>query len=72
MSRNIPPVRQWRVRFYAGDRLIVSTVVETINKWFARQLANEACGYPAIRSDKITVSLVNTPKLLERVEHALR
>ncbi len=59
MSRNIPPVRQWRVRFYAGDKIVAQATIETINKWFARQMANEQLGYVWQRwADRCTVSLV--------------
>jgi hypothetical protein len=57
----IPPVRSWRVRFFDGKTLLVDVVVETINKRFARWMANEQNGYPAIRSDRVAVSLVRFP-----------
>jgi hypothetical protein len=58
MSRSIPPVRAWRVRFYDGATILADVVVDTINKRFARWLANERAGYPAPRSTRISVSLV--------------
>ncbi len=54
----IPQVRKWRVKFYDGKTLLVDATVETINKRFARWLANERNGYPALRSDRVTVSVV--------------
>ena len=56
MSR-IPPVRKWRVRFYRANKLVVDDVVTTINKRFARWLANERNGYPAATCDRVVVSL---------------
>lgn len=56
----IPQVAKWRVRFYDGKTIIADTVVDTINKRFARWLANQECGYPALRSTRITVSKVHT------------
>lgn len=55
---SIPAVRKWRVRFYDGSTVIAECVVDTINKRFARWLANERCGYPALRSTRVSVSLV--------------
>ncbi len=56
MSR-IPPVRKWCVRFYRAGTLVAESVVETINKRFARWEANERNGYIAATCDRITVSL---------------
>ena len=56
MMANIPSCRDWRVRFYDGNKVIVDVVVNTINKRFARWMANEQNGYPAIRSTRVTVS----------------
>jgi hypothetical protein len=56
MSR-IPSVRPWRVRFHQMDGSIKETVIETINKHFARWIANERLGFPSRSSKKVTVSL---------------
>ena len=54
----IPQVRSWKVKFYKHDGTVLSVVVDTINKKFARWMANEQLGYPAYDSKKINVSLV--------------
>jgi hypothetical protein len=59
MSQGIPPVRTWRVRFYDGAAVIADVTIDTINKRFARWLANERNGYPAVRSTRVSVSLVS-------------
>ena len=62
MSRNIPSVRQWQVRYYMGATLLAEIVVETINKrfalWEARDciIAKHLDRYLA--ADRVTVSLV--------------
>lgn len=57
MSR-IPPVRSWRVKFFRGGKKICDVVVDTINKDFARYVANRENGYPSLNCERITVSLV--------------
>lgn len=62
MSRNIPSVRQWRVRYYMGATLLADIVVETINKRFAlweardRIITKHLDRY--IAADRVTVSIV--------------
>ena len=56
--QRIPQVRDWHVKFYDGSTLICSANVQTVNKRFARWLANERNGYPAVRSTRVTVSLI--------------
>jgi hypothetical protein len=56
----IPQVRTWRVRFYDGSTIIADILIDTINKRFARWLANERNGYPASRSTRVTVSLAKS------------
>ena len=55
----IPKVRTWRVRFYDGATVVEDVTVDTINKRFARWLANEKNGWPATKSTRVTVSLVS-------------
>jgi hypothetical protein len=54
----IPKVKSWKVTFVKEDGTVLSTVVDTINKRFARSFANERLGYPAYFSKEIRVSLV--------------
>ncbi len=62
MSRNIPPVRQWRVRFYCDKILLAEITVETINKMFARWLARDHFMVQSVQRymahNRVTVSLV--------------
>ena len=53
----IPQVRKWRVKYWSKGKVTHSAIVDTINKRFAKWIANEKLGYPAFKSDKITVSL---------------
>jgi hypothetical protein len=62
----IPPVRTWNVRFYNHGRVTHQAYVNTINKRFARWIANERLGYPGINSDRCVISLVKG-KNLERI-----
>jgi len=41
MSRNIPHVRRWRVRFYMRHTLLADCIVDAPTKLFARWAANE-------------------------------
>jgi hypothetical protein len=60
MSRNIPAVRRWRVRYYMNHTLLADFVVDAINKrfalWAARDeiIARHLDRYLA--ADKVTVS----------------
>lgn len=62
MSRNIPPVRYWCVRYYLGRTLLAEITVETINRRFATWLARDRIiathldRYMA--ADRVTISLV--------------
>jgi len=59
----IPKVKTWQVKFWTEQdtrwhgRVLVARV-ETINKRFARWMANEQLGYPAIFSSKVTVGVI--------------
>ena len=59
----IPKVKTWQVKFWttldSGRKEIITVRVQTITKRFARMIANEQLGYPAINSTKITVGLIN-------------
>ncbi len=37
----IPKVKPWKVRYYAGSRIVFETTVSTINKRFAGWLAHD-------------------------------
>ena len=68
MSRGIPPVRWWRVKFYKGGQLIGLTHVQTINKRFARWLARDklrAAGVSVWEADKATASVVKPHQVPE-------
>ncbi len=54
----VPKVRTWRVRFYDEATLLKDVAINTVNKRFARWLANEQNGYPSFYSTRIVVSLV--------------
>jgi hypothetical protein len=41
MSRNIPQVRRWRVRYYLNDLLLAEIVVDAPNKMFAKWSARD-------------------------------
>ena len=56
----IPKVKSWKVTFYKHDGTVLTTIVDTINKRFARWMANENLGYPAFDSSKVSVGLVKT------------
>jgi hypothetical protein len=62
MSRNIPPVRRWRVRYYLDHTLLAEITVETINKRFAKWLARDRfiAKHPAryLAATSVTASLV--------------
>lgn len=62
MSRNIPRVRQWQVRYYMGKTLLADIVVETINKRFAKWEARDCIIAKHLdrylAADRVTVSLV--------------
>jgi hypothetical protein len=62
MSR-IPPVRQWRVRYYMGHTLLADFIVETINKRFARWLARDRLMAEHVdrllAADRVTISPMN-------------
>ena len=60
MSRNIPRVRLWRVRYHMPDETRRDVYVRTINKRFARWEARERGGWANIvaGADDETVSLV--------------
>jgi hypothetical protein len=60
----IPSVKTWQVKFWTMQDSrwygrVLTARVQTINKRFARMMANEVLGYPAIQSTKITVGLIN-------------
>ncbi len=59
----IPKVKTWQVKFWTEQNSqwrgrVLKARVETINKRFAMQMANEALGFPAIFSDRVTVGLI--------------
>lgn len=60
MSKSIPPVRLWRVRYWQGKALLKTCYVSTINKRFARNLARcEQGGWRAWQvADRESVSAV--------------
>ena len=41
MSRNIPRVRRWRVRYYMGATLLAEIIVAAPTRLFARWSAND-------------------------------
>jgi len=60
----IPRVKTWQVKYWTTQDSrwhgrVLTARVETINKRFAKWLANEALGYPAIFSDRVSVGLIN-------------
>ena len=60
----IPKIKSWKVTYYAADGdTVCSVVVDTINKNFARWLANDKCGYPFVLrgAHHSTCSLVRKP-----------
>lgn len=65
MSRNIPPVRRWRVRFYMNHTLLADVVVETINKRFARWMAGDRVRADHLdrylATNRVTVSPMGAP-----------
>ena len=64
MSRMIPPVRQWKVRYYCGKILLAEITVETINKRFARWLARDRFMVQSVERfmahNRVTVSLLKS------------
>jgi len=59
----IPKVKTWQVKYWTMQDSrwygrVLTARVETINKRFAKMYANEALGYPAIHSHKVTVGLI--------------
>jgi len=60
MSRNIPPVRTWRVRLYDDVRCFAFYDVDTINKRFARMLTWEKYPSQFTRAARVTVALSPT------------
>lgn len=60
MSRNIPQVRRWRVRFYMGHTLLADLVVDAPTKLFARWAARDRVRADHLdrylATNKITVS----------------
>lgn len=59
----IPKVKTWQVKYWTMQDSrwygrVLKARVQTINKRFALQMANEALGYPAIHSHKVTVGLI--------------
>lgn len=65
MSRNIPPVRRWRVRFYMGHTLLADLIVDAINKRFARATACQRVAHEQwqryVATDKVTCSPMVRP-----------
>ncbi len=62
MSKAIPRVRRWRVRYHCNRILLAEITVETINKQFARWLARDHfwATAPRVRCmacNRVTVSL---------------
>jgi len=53
MSKRIPPVRIWCVRYWQGDTIAQQVLVTTINKRFAKWMAREQAGHPDC--DRVTV-----------------
>jgi hypothetical protein len=60
VSRNIPRVRRWRVRFYMGHTLLADMVVDAPTKLFARWASRDHIIREHLdrylATDKITVS----------------
>ena len=59
----IPKVKTWQVKYWTMQDSrwygrVLTARVQTINKRFAKMMANEALGYPAIFSSKVTVGLI--------------
>ena len=54
----IPKVKTWKVSFTLKDDRVLTTTVNTINKRFAKSIANETLGFPLWFSKKVTVGLV--------------
>lgn len=63
MSRNIPKVRRWRVRYYMNHTLLADIIVETINKRFALWMARDQIIIKHLdrymAADKVTVSPIS-------------
>lgn len=55
----IPISRNWKVTFFKHDGSVVSIEILCVKR-FAKSFANEALGYPAFDSHKITVGLVKS------------
>ncbi len=55
-----PFVKTWKVSFKLVDGTVLATNVRTINKRFAKLSANEALGYPALKAEKVSVSVVRS------------
>ncbi len=60
----IPKVKTWQVKYWTMQDSrwygrVLTSRVQTINKRFAKMMANEALGYPAIHSHKITVGVIS-------------
>lgn len=53
----IPQSRKWKVTFFKHDGTKQSIEVLCVKR-FAKQVANQALGYPAFDSHKITVGLM--------------
>ena len=54
----IPKVKTWKVSFTLKDDRVLTTTVNTINKRFAKSIANETLGFPLWFSKKVTVGLI--------------
>jgi len=59
----IPKVKTWQVKFWTTQDSpwrgrVLKARVQTINKRFAKWMANESLGYPATFSSKVTVGLI--------------
>jgi len=63
----IPKVKTFQVKYWTRQdsrwygRVLVARI-QTINKSFAKYYANEALGYPAIHSTKITVGVIKNSR----------
>lgn len=62
---NIPRVRRWRVTFYREGHSPRVVEIETINKRFARWLANERAGYIGVFCNRITVAPIGRAQSLD-------
>ncbi len=70
MSRNIPPVRRWRVRFYLEHTLLADITVDAVNRMFAQWAAKDRLR--AVHLDRYLASDKMTCSPVKRSSHARR